>query len=41
MFLKKLKIVKYKNMKAVKKYCYQFNVILNKLIIEKTLNLFI
>ena len=41
MFLKKLKIVKCKNMKTIKEYCYQFNVISNKLIIEKTFNLFI
>ena len=41
MFLKKLKTVKCKNMKIIKEYCYQFNVILNKLIAEKTLDLFI
>ena len=40
-FLKKLKTVKCKNMKVIKKYCHQFNVILNKLIIEKTFNSFI
>ena len=40
-FLKKLKTTKCKNMKAVKEYCHQFNVILNKLIAEKTFNLFI
>ena len=40
-FLKKLKTAEYKNMKTVKEYCHQFNVILNKLITEKTFNLFI
>ena len=40
-FLKKLKTAECKNIKTVKEYCYQFNVILNKLITEKTLNLFI
>ena len=41
MFLKKLKTAECKNMKAVKEYCCQFNVISNKLIIEKILDLFI
>ena len=41
MFLKKLKIAECKNMKIIKKYCHQFNVILNKLITEKTFNSFI
>ena len=40
-FLKKLKTAKCKNMRAVKEYYYQFNVISNKLIAEKTLDLFI
>ena len=40
-FLKKLKTAECKNMRAVKEYCHQFNVILNKLIAEKTLNSFI
>ena len=41
MFLKKLKTVKCKNMRAVKEYYHQFNVISNKLIAEKILDLFI
>ena len=41
MFLKKLKTVECKNMKVIKKYYHQFNVISNKLIIEKTFNSFI
>ena len=40
-FLKKLKTVKCKNMRAVKEYCHQFNVISNKLIAEKIFDLFI
>ena len=40
-FLKKLKTAECKNMKTVKKYYHQFNVILNKLIIEKTFDSFI
>ena len=40
-FLKKLKTTEYKNIKVVKEYCYQFNVILNKLIAEKILDSFI
>ena len=39
-FLKKLKIAECKNIKTVKEYYCQFNVILNKLIAEKTLDLF-
>ena len=41
MFLKKLKTIECKNTKTIKEYCCQFNVILNKLITEKTLNFFI
>ena len=40
-FLKKLKTAECKNMKTIKEYYHQFNVILNKLIIKKTFNLFI
>ena len=39
-FLKKLKTAECKNMKIIKKYYYQFNVISNKLIIEKIFNSF-